>query len=192
MFAELDLNWLNWSMVAHFSPDSYLLGNITSFLVTLVLAASQSTSLPPFPLSCPWPGPLTSSSVRLSVSALISSHSHLTSPALSISHCLYLFCLPSFHCLPRDIYSWGYLPGRSLMAQIPAFPLSNLPEYSQCYHPGKTSLLYLFYSWAHKENLKWEIINKYMISCSQSTFPRRFSKMQKVDFIIASTPWRVD
>ena len=31
-----------------------------------------------------------------------------------------------------------------------------------------------------------------MISCLQSTFPWRFSKVHKVDFIIASTPWRVD
>ena len=155
MFAELDSNWLNWSMVAHFCPDSYFLGNILSFLVTLVLPASQPSSLPPFPLSCPWPGPLISSSVRLPVSALTSSHSPFTCPALSISHCLYLLLfLPSFHCLPQNIYSRGYLPGRSLMAQLPGFPLSNLPEYSQCYHPGKISFLYLFSSQAHKENSK--------------------------------------
>lgn len=189
MFAELDSNWLNWSMVAHFSPDSYFLGNIISFLVTLVLPG-QSTSLPPFPLSCL---PDLAPYFIFSETTGISTHFlPLISPALSISHCLYLLpFLPSF-LSSQNIYSWGYLPGRSLRPSYQTF----LFQISLNIHAVTILGRYHFFIYSplknHKENSKWETTNKYMISCLQSTFPRRFSKMHKVDFIIASTPWWVD
>lgn len=139
-------------------PRLLLSWEYIAFLGTRVLPASQSTSLPPFPLSCLYYRTLTwppypachshlsiASLARLSVSALICSHSHLTCPGLFVSHCLYLLLfLPSFHCLSHDTCDWGCLPASSMLAQLPAFPLPNFPEYSQCYLPGKTSFLSLF------------------------------------------------